>query len=78
MAFSSAANGVTLLMPNILTNDVMTLKAVTACGGPTSIMKSGKGLSVAFSVGIATAIPLGSVLSWVNIGGADANAAKDF
>lgn len=50
MVHTGGSGTVNLLMPDIKTKAVMKIKAVTACGGPAAVMKSGKGLKVAFTM----------------------------
>lgn len=50
MIHTGSGGTVNLLLPDIKTKAVMKTLATTACGGPASIMKSGKGLKVTWTM----------------------------
>lgn len=77
MVHVDADGKASLLLPDIATKAVMKTVAVTACGGPASVMKSGKGLKLTWTMTTGNAIPLGAALGWVNTGAGD-NSANTF
>ena len=50
MVHTDTGGVVSLLMPDVPTNNLMAIKAVTACGGPGTIMAGGKGLKVTWTM----------------------------